>query len=46
MFDILGMNKTNANEAIESMMKGATRGMLEAYEYRIQEKDEEIKRKL
>ena len=46
MFDILGigMNKVDARGAIQEMMCGATRGLLEGYEYRLEEKDNEIRR--
>jgi len=44
MFDMFGMNKANTREAIEYMAKGVTLGLLEGYEYRLQDKQMEIDR--
>ena len=42
MFDLFGVNKVDAKGAIQEMMCGATRGLLEGYEFRLEEKDREI----
>jgi hypothetical protein len=44
MFDLFGTNKVDAKESIEAMTKGMTLGLLDAYEYRLQDKDREIER--
>ena len=44
MFDLFGIEKVDAKESICQMAKGVTIGLLEGYEYRIQEKDMEIKK--
>ena len=44
MFDLFGTNKIDAKESIEAMTKGMTLGLLDAYEYRLQDKDREIER--
>lgn len=42
MFDLFGMNKIDARDAVQEMMCGATRGLLEGYEYRLEQKNYEI----
>jgi len=44
MFDLFNTDKINSKESVEAMTKGMTLGLLEAYEYRLEEKDREIKR--
>jgi len=44
MFDMFGMNKANTREAIEHMAKGVTAGLLEGFEWKLQEKSMEIER--
>lgn len=44
MFDIFGIEKANAMEAIQELMCGATRGLIEAFEFRLEEKQREIDR--
>jgi len=43
-FDLFGVNKVDAKDSIEAMAKGITLGLLDAYEYRLQEKNREIER--
>lgn len=42
MLDLFGTNKVNAKESIEAMTKGMTLGLLDAYEWRLEEKQREI----
>jgi len=44
MFDLFGMGKVDAKDAIEAMTRGMTLGLLDAYEIRLDEKEREIKR--
>jgi hypothetical protein len=44
MLDIFGMGKVDARDTIQEMMCGATRGLIEAYQYELSQKDDEIKR--
>lgn len=42
MFDFFGTDKVNARDAIQELMCGATRGLIEGYEFRLDEKQREI----
>lgn len=44
MFDIFGLNKIDAKQAVQEIMCGATRGLLEGFEFRLEEKNREIQR--
>ena len=44
MFDLFGIEKVDSKEAIREMARGMTLGLLDGYEYRLIEKEEEIKR--
>ena len=44
MFDIFGIEKVDARDSIREMMRGATLGLLDGYECRLEEKDREIER--
>ena len=44
MFDLFGVNKVGGREAVQEIMCGATRGLLEGFQWQLQEKDDEIKR--
>ena len=44
MFDLFGFEKVDAKQSIEAMTKGITLGLLDAYEYRLEDKDREIQR--
>jgi collagenase-like PrtC family protease len=44
MFDLFGINKVSSREAIQEIMCGATRGLLEGFQWQLQEKDEKIRR--
>lgn len=44
MFDLFGTDKVNAKGSIEAMTKGMTLGVIDAYEWRLQEKNDRIKK--
>jgi len=44
MFDVFGMSKADTREAIQEMAAGVTRGLIEAFEFKLMEKESEIKR--
>jgi len=42
MFDIFGMDKANTKEAIQEIAAGVTRGMINAYQFELEDKQREI----
>jgi peptidoglycan hydrolase CwlO-like protein len=49
MFDLFGMEKANTVEAIRAMVSGVTTGLIDSFEYKIQEKErmiEDLKKKI
>jgi len=44
MFDLFGLEKADAKDSIREMMRGCTLGLLDGFEWRLDEKDREMSR--